>query len=117
MQAVVAGELEAGAAEPVHDASAGLGPRGGVGGVLLDPDDVDLEEVPGGDDEIGDGSHALLLARGPLEGLELVGGERRGDGGDHDVSGGVGDETGGAVLDAGGVVHHLERRITHGGRT
>lgn len=79
--------------------------------LLLNPNDVDLEDVGGGYDEVGDGADSALGRGGPV-GLEVVAG---GDGNLHRscVGDGVGYVAGGAVLDAGGPMHHLEGRETH----
>lgn len=116
MQSVMADELEAGPAEPVHDPTPAAGLAGGrssPGVVFLNPNGVDLDHIGGGDDEVGDGADPPL---GVGLGVDIVGVDRRQDRGGDGIGGGVGDESRGAVLDPRRPMHHLEGGVTHLGR-
>lgn len=105
-------EFERSSGDAVHETAAfGLSrssrPPGGV--LLLDSDDVDFEDIRGGDDEVGDG--ADFAARGGPIGVEVVGLNLR-DSRD-EVGSRMRDEAGGAILDARRPVHHLVRGVAH----
>lgn len=114
---VMADELKPSTSEAIHGATSAMlvagGPRDPVI-ILLDPNEVDLQDIGRGHDEVGDGTDSPL--GGPLRRVEVVGlgrGNLRG----WRVGRGVGDEPRGAVLDARRPVHHLERRVAHLGPT
>lgn len=79
---------------------------------VLEADDVDFEDVSGGDDEVGERG-VVAGTWGPV-GVEVVVGWRN-DGLRSEVGAGMGEEAGGAVFDAGGPLHHLVCGETHGG--
>lgn len=76
---------------------------------FLGSDDIDLEDIGGGDDEVGDWADAALGC-GPF-GIEIVGVDGRDLGGE--ISSGVGDVSGIAVLDPGRAMHQLEGSVAH----
>lgn len=107
---VMGNELEGGPGEAIHEATAlGFGRGPGVSVALfLESDDVELEDISRGDDEVGDG--ADVAAVGPV-GIEVVGLGGR-DSGD-EVGARVGDETRRAVLNPRRPLHHLVGRKAH----
>lgn len=114
----MANELKGGTGDAVKEGSAaGIGSGGGglvrlV--VLLEADDVEFEDIGGGEDEVGERAEVAGWLWGPHGGVEVVVGL---DGRDAwgEVGAGVGEEPGGAVVDSGGPLHHLVCRETHGG--
>lgn len=109
-------EFEAGPAKPVHDAATGpahatwlTGGLRGPGVVLLNPQDVYLEHIASGYDEVGDGTNPPL---GGELGVEIVRRNRR-DRGGNGIGGGVSDESRRAVLDPGRPMHHLKGSVAH----
>ncbi|GMP24207.1 hypothetical protein CsSME_00001552 [Camellia sinensis var. sinensis] len=92
--------------------AATLGFRGSSGvsaaAFFLNPNYVNLQNVSGGDDEVGNWANGLGL--GPV-GVEIVGLNGRNLGAK--VGATMSDESGGAVLDARGRVHHLVGCETH----
>lgn len=76
---------------------------------LLNPNGVNLENIGGGDNEIGNGTNGLGSG-GPVR-VQIVSLNRR----DFwsEIGGGVGNEPGGAILDSRGGVHQLVRCEAH----
>lgn len=108
----MANEFQRSSGEAVHESTtSGLGRSPGASGVVffLESDDVDFEDIAGGDDEVGDG--ASFAAGGGPDGVEVVGLDGR-DAGD-EVGSGVSHEPRGAVLDPRRPVHHFVRREAH----
>lgn len=106
-------KLEASTGDAIHSsATATLVFRGTKSFVVifLDPNEVDLQYIGGGHNEVGDGTNSPLAR--PFGRVEVIGVYGRDFCGSR-VGGGMGNESGGAVLDAGGQVHHLESRVAH----
>lgn len=78
--------------------------------IFLDPNEVDLQYIGGGHNEVGDGTNSPLAR--PFGRVKVIGVDGR-DFRWSRAGGGMGNESGGAVLDAGGPVHHLESRVAH----
>jgi hypothetical protein len=101
---VMGNEFEGGPREAIHEATAlGFGGGPGVSAALfLESNDVELEDVSGSDDEVGDGTN--VAAVGPV-GVDVIGldGIYSGD----EVGARVGDETRRAVLYPRRPQHHL----------
>lgn len=106
MQPIVANKLQGSTGDAGHEATA-LGVGSGVG--FLNPNDVNLEDIGGGDDEVRDRTNALTAR--PI-GVEVVGRKRR-DELRSEIGNGVSEVAGSAVFDACRPVHHLVRRVTH----
>ena len=111
-------EFQRGAGEAIHEAAAhrfDWSPGGGVPGgggrsFFLDSNNVELEDIGGGDDEVRDWAQ-VVAARRPV-GVEAVGGGDRRDA-RSEVGARLGDEAGTAGLDSGWIVHHLVGGVAH----
>lgn len=108
----MANKLEGSPSNPSNNpTAAGLRAGNGLGvGFLENPNEVDLENVPGRDDEVGDGADVGGAPVRPV-GVEVVGLD--GGEGRDEVGGGVGDEAPAAVLDPRWSVRRLECCIAH----
>lgn len=103
-------QLKRGAGDSIHDATT-LGFRGRPrlsAALLLHSNDVQLEDISGSDDEVGDRTDAAAVR--PV-GLKIIVLDSR-DSGD-EIGAGVGDEPRRAVIDPGRPLHHLVCREAH----
>lgn len=107
---VMGNEFEGCPGEAIHEATAlGFGGGPGVSAALfLESNDVELEDVSGSDDEVGDGAN--VTAVGPF-GVNVI--SLDGIYSWDEVGARVGDETRRAVLDPRRPLHHLVGRKAH----
>lgn len=107
----MAGKLERGPGDTRQDPTARrfTGRPSSPAVFFLGSNNIDLEDIGGGDDKVGDWADASLGC-GPF-GIEIVGVDWRDLGGE--IGGGVGDVSGSAVLDPGRAMHQLEGSVAH----
>lgn len=105
----MANELECCTRDAVHEATAfGFG---GIAGVFLNPNYIELENVASGDNEIRNWADASAPRRPIGGGIKIIGLHRRDLRGE--VCAAMRDEAGGTVFDAGRPVHHLVGCVAH----